>query len=447
MLFLVAIGLILFQFGFPLGDGYLADGLVALLGLLALETGISLILEMYRPRVQGQVGLLLYESRVIGLLSHPEGLFTTAAHALDYQFGFKVSETWFYQFLARYLRLIVLGQLALLLLSTCFVVIGAGEQALLERFGRPVQGNDLLSAGFHMKFPWPIDRVYRYRTDEIQSFYIGFLNGEKDEDEKTVLWTVKHHKEEFQLLVASREQTDSAAANATGKKSPPVNLLSVGIPVQYQISDLRSWAYNHRNAADLLEKIGTREVVRYLVSIDYLEMMSTGRFTAAEELRSRIQARADELKLGAKILFVGLQDVHPPVKVAPSYEAVVGAEQKKLANILNAKAYDARTNALADAAALKLKRVAEGESIRMTNSAAAYASLFTNQLLAFNASPTVYPQRAYLQTLLRGAANSRKVVLATTNTSEVIMLNLEEKFRPDILDIPLPSAPQPRPAP
>src|SRR4051812_3523357 len=447
VLALVVAGIVLVQAGFPLVDQYLAYALVALLGLLALETGISLLLEIYRPRVQGQLGLLLYESRVIGLLSHPEGLFTTAAHALDYQFGFKVSETWFYQFLATYLRWIILGQLALLVLSTSFVVIGAGEQALLERFGRPVAGNDLLSAGFHLKFPWPIDRVYRYRTDEIQSFYVGFLHDEKDQDEQTVLWTVKHYKEEFQLLVASHEQPEAAVASASGKKSPPVNLLSVGIPVQYQISDLRSWAYNHQNAGELLEKIGTREVVRYLVSIDLNEIMSRGRFAAGEELRNRIQARTDELKLGARILFVGLQDVHPPVKVAHSYEAVVGAEQKKRADILNAQAYDVRTNALAEASALKMKRMAEGDRIRATNSAAATASLFTNQLLAFKASPNVYPQRAYLQRLTRGAANSRKVVLATTNTSEVIMLNLEEKFRPDILDIPLPSAPKPRTSP
>ena len=441
----VAVGLALMSIQPSLApiDLYLADALAVLLGLLAFETGISLILEIYRPKVQGKVGLLLYESRVIGLLSHPEGLFTTAANALDYQFGFKVSETWFYRFLATYLRWIVLGQVALLVLSTSFVFIGAGEQALLERFGRPVTGGDLLDPGFHLKFPWPIDRVYRYRTDEIQSFYVGFVHGDKDEDEQTVLWTVKHYKEEFQLLVASRDPLDVTQANAAqGKKSPPVNLLSVGIPVQYQIHDLRSWAYNHQNAGDLLEKIGTREVVRYLVSIDVQALMSTGRFQAGEELRNRIQARADELKLGAKILFVGLQDVHPPTKVAAAYEKVVGAYQTRNADILNAQAYAVRTNALAAAEAVKLKRVAEADSLRVTNRAAAYASLFTNQLYAFKASPKVYPQRAYLQTLVRGSLNTRKVILGTTNTTDVITLNLEEKFRPDILDIPLPSGPK-----
>jgi len=65
---------------------------------LAAETLISLVLEIYRPRVKGRIGPPLYESRTIGLLGQPEGIVSTVAHTLDYQFGFKVSETWFYSF-------------------------------------------------------------------------------------------------------------------------------------------------------------------------------------------------------------------------------------------------------------------------------------------------------------------------------------------------------------
>ncbi len=439
LLALVVAGIVGVEIGFPNGDRYLALGLSVLLGLLALETAINLMLEIYRPRIKGKVGLLLYESRLVGLLSHPEGLFTTAAHALDYQFGFKVSDTWFYRFLEKAFAWLLLAQLGILLLSTTFIFIEAGEQALLERFGQPVPGREVLEPGFHLKLPWPVDRVYRYHTREIQTFNVGFVHDEKDDSAKTMLWTVGHYKEEFHLLVASREQPDSMTNNSTGKKSPPVNLVSVSIPVQYQISDLPAWAYNHQNAGELLEKIGTREVVRYLVSIDLHEMMSSGRFKAGEELRDRMQARADELKLGAKILFVGLQDVHPPVKVAAAYEAVVGAEHKRLANVLNAEAYRVRTNAFASAESLKKKREAEADRHRVESSALSRAALFTNQMQAFAASPTVYPQRAYLQTLIRGSSGARKVILATTNTHDVILLNLEEKVRPDLLDVPLPA--------
>ena len=436
---IVALSIIASLAEFPRVDYYAAQVLAGLLGLLAVESLLGLLLDIYRPRVKGKVGLLLYDSRLVGLLGHPESLLTTAAHVLDYQFGFKVSETWFYRFLEKALAWLVLGQFAILLLSTSFVFIEAGQEALLERFGKPVAGRELLGPGAHLKYPWPIDRVYRYTNEAIQTFYVGFEREDKDEKEATVLWTVAHYKDEFNLLVANREPEDvNAANNAGGKKIPPVSMLAVSIPVQYQITNLVEWAYNHQNAAALLEELGTREVVRYLVGVDLHEMMSTGRFKAGQDLRERIQASAQERELGVEILFVGLQDAHPPVKVAAAYEAVIGAEQKRLTNILAAQTFAVRTNALASADALKRTREAEADRKRMEAGALARAALFTNQLPAYQASPAVYVQRAYLQALARGGAGTRKVILAATNTHDIVILNLEEKLRPDLLDVPVP---------
>src|SRR6185369_10550162 len=159
--------------GFPRVDLYAARALCVLLALNALETMVNLVLEIYRPRVKGQQARLLYESRLVGLLSQPEGLITTAAQALDYQFGFKVSETWFYRFLEKALAWLILIQFVVLVLSSCFVFINPGEQALLERFGKPVANNYVLEPGLHLKLPWPLDKIYRFRTEEIQSFNIG----------------------------------------------------------------------------------------------------------------------------------------------------------------------------------------------------------------------------------------------------------------------------------
>ena len=130
-------------------------------------------LEIYRPRLKGKVVHPLYDSRLVGLVSHPEGVFSTAASALDYQFGFKVSDTWFYQFLKINFPWLALAQLALLLVSSGFVFINPGEQALLERLGRPVVGREVLGPGLHLKWPYPIDDIHRFRTEEVQSSTVG----------------------------------------------------------------------------------------------------------------------------------------------------------------------------------------------------------------------------------------------------------------------------------
>ncbi len=451
------------QFGFSQVDRYLARGLTVLLGLLAVENLLSLLLEIYRPRVKGRVARLLYESRLVGLVSHPEGIFTTAAHALDYQFGFKVSDTWFYQFLQRSFIWLVLAQLAILLASTCLVYIEPGAEGVLERFGRPVNGREILPTGFHLKLPWPVEQVYRFRTDQIQVFDVGAEHPEEGEEagehdgdrsgEGAVLWTVSHLKEEFHLLVASREAAEGggapeagAGAGAGPKKAPPVNLLTVGLPVQFQINDVRAWAYHFRDAGQLLKQIASREVVRYLVGVDVNDIMSTARFETAEELKRRIQARADELQLGVKILFVGLQDVHPPVEVGEAYERVVGAKQRREAEILRAQAYASRTNAAAVAESLQRRLVADGARLRRVAGAKASESLFTNQMAAYQASPEVYTQRAYLQTLAQKGANARKFVVTATNKEEVLMLNMEDKLRDDaLLNLALPAAPSSAP--
>ncbi len=106
--------------GVPKVDFYVARVLCVVSGLAAVETLLALVLEGYRVRVQGRETRLLYESRLVGLLGQPEAIITTAAHALDYQFGFKVSDTWFYRFLEKALGWLVLAQFGALVLSTCF---------------------------------------------------------------------------------------------------------------------------------------------------------------------------------------------------------------------------------------------------------------------------------------------------------------------------------------
>jgi len=434
---LAAAGNIAIYFGHSKIDLFVSRALCVILALAAVENLFTLILELYRPRVRGQAARVLYESRLVGLLGQPESVFTTAAHALDYQFGFKVSETWFYQFLQKAFVWLLLIQAGLLWLSTCFVFIEPEEQALLERCGKPV-GDSAMNPGFHLKLPWPIDSVYRFQTHRVQTFTVGVVPKEDEHgagEENTIVWTKSHYKEEFNLPVANKEADSASNTNAAGEKAaPPANLVTASVPVQYQIKDIVAWARNHANPNELLERIATREVVRHLVSVDFFEFMSVGRQKAAESLRANIQKAADAEALGVNILFVGLQDVHPPVTVAEAFEAVIGAEQTREAKILTAQGEAAKTNALAAAEAQKVLDEAKSFSARRVAEAVAVGGQFQNKLDAFAAAPTVYPQRVWLQTFAKAAAKSRKFIIGTPNASETMQLNLEDKVRADLLE-------------
>lgn len=439
------VSIIAYEAGFVNSDIILARILTILLGLLAIENLLTLLLEIYRPRVKGGPERILYESRLVGLLSKPEGVVSTAAHAIDYQFGFKVSETWVYKFFRQALPLLILAQLVVLELSTCIVVIEVGEKGLLERFGKPV-GAGILEPGLHFKLPFPVDKVRRFRTEQIQQFIAGMEHndhhkevGKHDQDDKhkegkVLLWTVQHTtKDPFLLLVASKEQT---GAQRTGeeRRSPPVNLLAASIPVQYQVKDLFAWAYNHTEPEKLLKHVATRELVQYLLSADYDEILSSGRLKASEILKDRIQKKVDELNLGVRIVNVGLNDLHPPVPIAAAYEEVVSSKQKQEAAILKAKAHAVETNAMAIAEAVRRTNTAMAVAKRLQEISSAQAVAFTNQLAAYRAAPEVYKLRAYLDTLTQNASKTRKYIMFSTNLSEVIQFNLEENIRPELLE-------------
>ena len=450
-----ALGIAGVRVGFPKADAYVACALAVLLGLMAVETLAALLLEIYRPRLKGKVARPLYDSRIVGLLAQPESLFTAAAQALDYQFGFKVSETWFFQLLRQSLPVLFLAQLAALLLSTCFVFIEPGEQGVLERFGQlntvdPTRS--ILNPGGHLAWPWPIDKVYRYRTDQVRRFDVGFQPTPESEKMQTILWTVVH-TEEVNFLVGNVPPAtvtnnlpgliSGSASNPLLSKVAPVGLIDISIPVQYRITNVMDWAYANAAPTNLLQGLATRTVIHYLAGRDLNAVLSHERTQMAQFLKDRIQADATRHQLGVEILFVGVQDIHPPVKVAGDYEQVVAAGQQMIADTNNAVAEAIQTNALAGAQAFADVNQARATRLQTELSAWAHAGLFTNQIAAYDAAPAVYQQRAYYEMFPAATANARKYILLVTNTHNVFQLDLEDKIRESLLNLNVPTTNSP----
>ena len=440
-------------FGYSAWDKGITWVVFAVIAVSALENLVTLVLEIYRPRLDDKKARLLYDSRLIGLLGQPGGLVSTATQALDYQFGFKVSETWFYKYLEQKLALIIAVQVAVLFLSSSFVVIQQNEEAFLERFGKR---NDHLLPGFSFKLPWPIDKVYRYKTKKIQNFVLGVLdkdeaakpNSGDPEDVQVLLWTSQHNhgsskdpEQNYNMIVASSD----ILLNTVASDSVPVNLLTVSIPVQYRINNLTNWVYNTDNAGSMLQKLSMRAVTRYLIGVDINELMGPGRTKAQEELKKDIQQQVDIQQLGAEIVFVGLQDIHPPVGqteqskasggVAESYEKVNVAQLHSETNRLGALQYKAGKVPQARGAASELLAKARSESTNKVAKAKAEAGRFDQQMSAFNAAPSVYKTRSKLDAFQRATKGVRKYILSDPANRDIINLELQDKLRSDLLDV------------
>lgn len=430
-----------YEMKIPAIDYWINRVLSVFLGLLAVENLVTLILEVYRPKTLTGEVRVIYQSRLIELLSRPESFFTQAAQALDYQFGFQVSHTWIYRFFRKIIGWVVLAQVVLLLASTCVVIIDPTEEALIERLGKPLEAeNGVLKPGLHFKMPWPVDKVHRHKTEQVQSFYVGYRPVDDNEVETpAVLWTTAHTtkigEKPIEMMVADKRAGEDFDASLNQREVPPVNLMVVSIPVQYQVTELKNWVYEHQNASQLLESIAYQETTRYMVNADFFDVLSAGLGNASQALQERIQKRADELKLGVRILFVGLQDVHPSIKAAQKFQDVVGATIQREATRMEAEAYGLRQIPSARAQAAQILDDAQSRKESSVLMARGISEQFLNQIKSYEASNLVYTNRAYLKTLSEVASKARVYLIGTENKSEIYQLNLEDKLRPDLGDV------------
>ncbi len=118
------------------------------------------MLDIYRPRLKDQYSRAAFDSRLLGVINEPGGIFRTAATAIDYQFGFKVSQTWFYKLLEKAIVPLILFAGAAVYLLSCIVVVAPNEEAIIEHFGNPRDQAGkvrLIGPGLTFKRPWPVD--------------------------------------------------------------------------------------------------------------------------------------------------------------------------------------------------------------------------------------------------------------------------------------------------
>ena len=358
--FALAVGLALVHFHVWSLLAVIAYVIPVLLTVLGVETALNIVLDVYRPRFKGRYSRAAFDSRLLGIINEPGGIFRSVATAIDYQFGFQVSQTWFYKLLEKAIVPLLLFSAIALYLASTIVVVGPDEDGIVERFGKPMDARGeprMIGPGFHLKLPWPIDIARVYPTKAIMDLHIGY---EPRIDPKTglivpersLLWGKTHYEKEYDLLVAS-EHTAKEVGEEPSEGAVPVSLVKANVPVQYRIGDLYKYMYNHSDPAKLLEGICYRELARFAASATVEvedgppgqgsgkvgeSLLGAGRTMAKEVLMKRIQEAADRQDLGVEVVFVGLQGIHPPPEVAPDYQAVIGAVQQKQALVLQAEA-------------------------------------------------------------------------------------------------------------
>lgn len=425
---------------------------IVILGVLAVELLIAFVVEFYRPRMPGEEERPLLESRLLALFTEPGGVARNVAASLDYQFGFQVSEAWFYRFIERTMVPLLVVLVLAFWFQTCIVVVGSSENGMRQRFGK-VLSAEALQPGVYYKLPYPFESIYRFPSARVQELTVGVAernSEDEDEDEvfddgcgaahsgprdenadfhndSVIVWDIQHsHGTEADLLIGDKNVLRATVDVPNGRNNQGVGILTAHVPVYFKVKDLYKYTYNTSNPAVALKNLARREMIEYFLCSNWQDMLGAGRGEATEVLIKRIQEKVDAYDMGIEIVSVALTGLHPPKGTGAAFDNVTGAMINKQQMITDAKSYADHTKSQSETSCELLMNVVNAYKDMKSTQASAEEARYMGQVMCYEACPSMYLLNSYFE-VLNGARAVRKYIVMSDLEDEVLWLNLEKK--------------------
>lgn len=367
---------------------HVATALAAITTLLAAEAVIGSAAAFYQPATRRNAAPPLAASPLLGWAFNRRNPWETIAATLDQTFGLRVGETALFPFLRRSVEPVVLGAVVLGWLSTSVTLVPPDALGVRVHLGRfhPAA----LPPGPHLHAPWPFGRLEVVPALRIENVTLGF-----DQDlDGPILWAEQHYAGEKAFLVGNGDE-----------------LLTFSLPIHYRISDPVAHLLHGRDAQAAIAALGYRELLRITTSHTSFGIMTTDRTAVAEDIRTGLQAAADDRQLGLEITWVGLKDIHPPVAVASAYQDVVSAEEERMTTVDRERAARVTSLQAAQSRALLLRREADTDARTRVAQARGDAARFTSVAEAAASDRDLFLERRRFEAATNALAPVRNLLL------------------------------------
>ena len=349
---------------------WISDALSITMIVLGAEIFLNFVLDIYRPRPQGEYPRPAFDSRLLGFVAAPDRIAESINDAINYQFGYEVTSSWFYKLLSKsFLWLVLFGGVAVWLMPS-LAVVEPHQRGLLLVNGKPT-GSEL-GPGLHFKPPWPFGKVVVPEFIRTETVGEGRDARQRDVVEETatgvrvlqlganaptsptvMLWANEELEESLMVVQPSRE----ALIRRTRDVGRGLSLATVRVPVYYSVKPGGVESYlrlgiDGRTRDQVLNRVAQRELMRELASRSIDEVVGSGRNDIRESLKQRITQAFANLNpdetgtprgAGVEVLFVGLEDARPPGDAAKAYEQVLEASQKAATVVIQAEQSRAET--------------------------------------------------------------------------------------------------------
>lgn len=277
-------------------------------------------------------------------------------------------------------RLIILGVGAILViafLATTFYSVGTEEVGVIQRFGKYVRTTQ---PGLHMKMPFGLEVVTKVPVTRILTQEFGF---------RTARPGIKTTRSGRAFLGESLMLTGD------------LNVVVVDWIVQYKVKDPKEYLFNVEHVEETIRDVSEAAMRQVVGDRSVDGVLTIERILVGEEAAQNMQEILDGYQAGIQIVTVKLQDVTPPDKVKPAFNAVNESKQEKEQMINEAMKEYNTIIPKARGEAERMITEADGYAIDRVNRAEGDASRFVQLWKQYARAKDVTRRRLYMETMAK----------------------------------------------
>jgi len=287
---------------------------------------------------------------------------------------------------------LVFGVLAILWIAyDATYTVQQAERGVVLRFGRYV---DTIQPGLNIRFPRPIERVYKIDVENVDNFTIKASMLTQDE-----------------------------------------NIVDAEFFVQYKICVIdkpcepEKFLFNIRwvnKSADQILRSIMESAVRDMIGKNKMDfIMTEGRNAIARDTLTLMQGILSKFNTGVYITELKLQSAKPPQEVQAAFSDAIKAREDEIRSKNEAEAY--RNDITPKARGKSARDIADATAYKaqVIDEAKGNASRFEQLLAEYQKAPKVTRDRLYLETVESVLANNRKVMIDVDSSNNLMYLPLD----------------------
>jgi modulator of FtsH protease HflK len=281
---------------------------------------------------------------------------------------------------------LIVGLLLIIWAATGFYTVGQAERAVILRFGRYVE---TALPGPNWRIPWPVDTKQVVNIERIDSF-----------------------TDDTRMLTADE------------------NMVDINLAVQFRRYDPKQWVFNVRDPDATLREVSESAIRETIGRTKLEDVLESGRQKIAADTKDLIQRMLNFYEVGIEVVSVNLPDVKVPEQVKSAQEDAIKAGKDKERFTLEAQTYanDILPKARGDAASMVQE--AQAYRARKIANSKGETERFIKLLSEYERAPAVTRQRLYLETVESVLSKSKKIVLDTKGTGNMLYLPVDKLLEP-----------------